>query len=141
MLHVRQAKIHDIAWVNACYDEVGFIHSEFDNELIAIAEVDGQKAGLGRCVKLEKDTSELGGIYVLQNFRNNGVARKLVSFLLADATPAHTIYCIPFTNLVPFYAKFGFVPCTDLQKVPPELLKKYTWCKSKYPQPTTLLIR
>ena len=43
MLTVRTAKDIEIRWVNKCYDEVGFIHSNFDKEIIAIGEIESSK--------------------------------------------------------------------------------------------------
>lgn len=140
MSRVRRATRSEIEWINKCYDEVEFVHSTFDKEVIAIAEVNGQKAGLGRLVKINEDNLELGGIYVFDAFRNQGIAREIVEFLLEHSLPSQTIYCIPFEHLKPFYKQCGFIPCTNFEKVPKELLEKYFWCKEKYAQPTSLLI-
>lgn len=45
ILKVRVATEREMAWVNSCYDEVEFIHSQFDNEIIAIAEFGEKKRG------------------------------------------------------------------------------------------------
>ena len=37
MIEVRAARESEIDWVNKCYDEVEFVHSTFDKEVIAIA--------------------------------------------------------------------------------------------------------
>jgi GNAT superfamily N-acetyltransferase len=140
ILTVRSAKKPEMDWINNCYDEVEFVHSIFENEFIAIAELDGQKAGIGRLVTIDSNHLELGGMYVFQSFRNRGIARAIVDFLLKHHAKAGTIYCIPFVHLVSFYKGFGFVSCTDHQKVPKELLDKYLWCKEKYCHPTALLI-
>lgn len=140
MLTVRSAKQKEIEWVNTCYDEVEFVHSIFDNEIIAIAEVDGVRAGIGRLVTIDSDHLELGGMYVFQSFRNQGVARAIIEFLLENKPPGGVVYCISFEHLVPFYQGFGFAPCADFKKVPKEILDKYHWCKEKYSHPTSLLI-
>ena len=140
MCQVRRAEKSEISWVNKCYDEVKFVHSTFDREVIAIAEVNGQKAGLGRLVTINGEILEMGGMYVFEDFRGKGVARKIVEFLLEHSIPAQTIYCIPFEYLVPFYKQFGFVPCSSFDQAPKELLEKYLWCKEKYNLPTALLV-
>lgn len=140
MLTIRTAKNVEIEWVNKCYDEVGFVHSNFGNELIAIAEIDRQRVGIGRLVTIDSEHLELGGMYVFESFRNSGVARAIVDFLLKNTPPNKTVYCIPFAHLVSFYKRFGFASCTNLDPVPKELLDKYLWCKEKYPRPTSLLI-
>lgn len=140
MISVRAAKDTEIQWINQCYDEVDFIHSNFNKEIIAISEIEGSKAGIGRLVRIDSDHFELGGMYVFESFRKHGVASAIVEFLLKNAPSNKTIYCIPFEHLVPFYKRFGFKHCVDFDIVPKELLEKYLWCKEKYPQPTSLLV-
>ncbi len=117
------------------------MHSQFDHEVIAIAEYQGQKAGLGRLVTLEDGNLELGGMYVLEVYRRHGIARKIVPFLLEKAHPSKTVYCIPFRHLLFFYEHFGFQPCHAPESAPPGLLKKIRWCEETYAlQPVSLLI-
>lgn len=138
MLHVRAAKREEMEWVNACYDEVEFVHSNFERETIAIAEWNSQKAGLGRLVKLDSKNLELGGMYVFEAFRGKGIAKEIVLFLLAQAQTSQTIYCIPFAKLTTFYHQFGFLPCQELG-VPEKIVSKYRWCQETYREPTELL--
>lgn len=140
MLQLRLAKRSELGWINECYDRVEFIHSNFDNEIIAIAELNGQKAGVGRLITIDKETLELGGIYVLESFRNKGMAKELVTFLLKQAKPGQIVYCIPFEHLASFYKKCGFASCANLEDVPKDILKKYFWCREKYTNPTALLV-
>lgn len=141
MLQIRRAYESEIGWVNDCYNDVEFMHSSFDTEIIAIAEFSGQKAGLGRLVSLDPSNFELGGMYVFEYFRGQGIARKIVEFLLKFSLAHQNIYCIPFEHLVPFYCEFGFVQCINEEQVPHEISKKYLWCKEKYPNPTALLVK
>lgn len=140
MLEIRNAEKSEISWINACYDEVEFVHSIYEREKIAVAEMDGQKAGLGRLVRLDSVNFELGGMFVFESFRGKGIATKIVKFLLSEILPEHRVYCIPFEPLIPFYHQFGFMPCKELEPVPHEISTKYLWCKNKYPQPTSLLV-
>jgi GNAT superfamily N-acetyltransferase len=140
MFKIRSAEKSEIEWVNQCYDEVEFVHSHFDNEIIAVAEYGGQKAGLGRLVTVDDKHLELGGMYVFESFRGKGVAKEIVQFLLGAVKSHQTVYCIPFEHLIPFYKQCGFTTCSCLDLVPQELLKKYLWCKEKYAHPTSLLI-
>ena len=139
-LIVRTAKETEMEWVNTRYDEVGFVHSNFEKEIIAIAEFEGQRAGIGRLVTIDSHHLELGGMYVFEPYRKQGVAGAIVEFLLKRNSMAHIVYCIPFEHLASFYKGFGFVACTDLQSVPKEVLDKSLWCKEKYCHPTSLLI-
>ncbi len=138
-LQIRTAELSEIDWINQKYDEVQFVHSHYENEIIAIGEIDGKKTGIGRLVRIDANHLELGGMYVFEEFRNRGVAGMIVEFLLRQALPSQMVYCIPFEHLVPFYQRFGFAPCSDLESVPKELREKYLWCKTKYPQSTALL--
>lgn len=140
MIQIRKAKKSEIEWINQRYDEVEFLHSNFDKEFVAIAEKDGQRAGLGRLVTIDNHNLELGGMYVFEAFRGQGIAKTIVAFLLKNAPSSQRIYCIPFEHLTAFYMQCGFIPCTHLEQVPKELLEKNRWCKQKYAQPTSLLI-
>lgn len=138
-LKLRNAVKGEMDWVNSCYDQVEFVHSHFDHEIIAIAEYEGQKAGLGRLVKIDEQHLELGGMYVFENFRNKGIAKALVQFLLTNVTPSQKVYCIPFEHLVGFYKQCGFTDCSSIHLVPSKILDKVNWCQEKYAHPTALL--
>lgn len=68
MLTVRAAKDTEIQWINKCYDEVDFVHSNFDKEIIAIGKIEGSKAGIGRLVRIDSDHFELGGNVCIRIF-------------------------------------------------------------------------
>lgn len=139
-LQLRLAEKSEIDWVNQCYDQVEFVHSNYDNELIAIAEFDGEKVGLGRLVILDEKHLELGGMYVFESYRGKGVAMQIVKFLLDLVKSEQTVYCIPFEHLLPFYKQYGFSDCSNLALAPKELVEKFLWCKEKYTHPTVLLV-
>ncbi len=140
VIHLRRAALSEIEWINRRYDEVQFVHSDYNKEVIAIAELDGQPVGLGRLVSIDGKTAELGGIYVFEGYRNRGIAKRIVAFLLEQRTFSSAIYCIPFENLTPFYRRYGFELCEKNESIPKEILEKYLWCKKQYPQPTSLLL-
>jgi N-acetylglutamate synthase-like GNAT family acetyltransferase len=140
MLSLRHIKDSEIEWVNQCYEKVGFLPSNPKNEIIVIAELNGEKVGVGRLVIVDEKNLELGGIYVLEPFRGRGIAKKLVKFLIQNIEPFQTIFCIPFEHLISFYQQYGFAPCVDFSIVPEKVLKKYHWCKEKYSNPTALLV-
>lgn len=135
---IRKALEGELAWVNARYAEVRFVPSNIQNELIAIAEVDSQKAGMGRLVKINDDCFELGGMLVLESFRGLGLAKHIVEFLLAQ-TSGKQIFCIPFAHLFELYHGAGFNRCEDLDSVPKLILEKYQWCQQYYEQDVLLL--
>jgi len=45
-VNITPAKNSEIDWVNARYQEIGFVESDYDKEHIVIAKVEGQRAGL-----------------------------------------------------------------------------------------------
>lgn len=136
---IRQATTAEIPWINARYDELEFVHSDFDNEFIAIVDTDTGKAGIGRLINVEENIRELGGMYVADTHRKQGIARKIVMFLLEQSTPAETVYCVAFDHLVDFYKSCGFENAQHPEKAPAKVTAKADWCQSKYPQKTTLL--
>lgn len=140
ILSIRTAKKSEIEWVNNCYDKVEFVHSNFDNEMIAIAEVGNQRAGLARVIKVDEGNLELGGMYVFDFFRGKGIAKELVKFLLTHVEPSQRIYCIPFQRLLHFYKQFGFTNCSNFESVPQKILDKYSWCQEKYAHSVSLLV-
>jgi len=141
MIQVRAAAPPDMEWINLRYKEVDFVPSHFEKEVIAVAEYEGQRAGLGRLVTLGEHHAELGGMYVFEPYRGKGIAKEIVQFLLSQGPRFKMVYCIPFEHLTPFYKQYGFDTCSNLPAVPREIVAKYQWCKQHYPQPTTLLLR
>ena len=139
LMVIRQALSTEIEWVNQRYREVDFVPSHFDKEIIAVAEVDGERAGLGRLIRIDDKNLELGGMYVFDQFRGRGLAKEIVEFLLFYARPDERIFCIPFTSLLSFYQSFGFHSVKE-EPVPKAVQEKYLWCKEKYPVGTALLV-
>lgn len=139
-IEIKKAKKSDLKWINSCYDQVNFIHSNFDTEFLAIAKVDLKNAGVGRLVVIDERTYELGGIYVTEEFRNLGVAAKIVNFLV-EYSNNKTTYCIPFKHLENFYKKFGFEECTSTIDIPEQIKEKFAFCKNEYNEPVVLLIK
>lgn len=107
MIEVRFARKSEIEWINSKYDEVEFVHSIFDKEVIAIAELNDQRIGVGRLVTIDETNLELGGMYVFEDFRGQGVAKKIVEFLLKCSKSKQNIYCIPFQHLLHSIIHFG----------------------------------
>lgn len=139
-IELRQAKPEEIEWINAQYDKVGFKHSVYENESIAIALLNGEKAGLGRLQRIDNSVAELGGMFVDSKFRNLGIASKIVAYLLEHSNDYEKIYCLPFAHLESFYQKFGFGSENDKESIPCAILEKHGWCNSEYDQETLLFV-
>ena len=138
-IRIRRSRPDELDWVNGCYSAIGFALSDAVHDVILIAEVDGQRAGMGRLVTIEANVMELGGIYVLEPFRRFGVAGDLVEHLIELAGKAR-LYCIPFTHLAPFYESSGFSPVTKRDPAPPKsVIEKVKWCNDHYTGGVALL--
>ncbi len=121
--------------VNVRYAEVRFQPSaEGDRQLVAFAF--GHLAGLGRLVSYSPAV-ELGGIWVDPAHRGQGLARAVVSRLVA-AAGLGPVYCLPFAKLEPFYASFGFRQVSS-GEAPSALQVKLQFCAATYADPTLLM--
>ncbi len=140
-MSLKRASKKDMEWVNNQYKEIGFVESNFDDEIIIVVEYEGNYAGLGRIVNLKNNEAEMGGIYILDKYRGLSLARKLVEGLIDTARLEgyKTIYCLPFENLKSFYGSFGFVEIDSYVNVNDAILKKHTWCNDNYEIPVLLL--
>lgn len=138
-LSVRKLQEHELDWANARYGEIDFLPSP-STDYIAVAEVDGQAAGLGRVTTLAGDVGELGGMYVFPERRGCGVSRALIAHLIAHGGAAR-LYCLPFQALQGLYASTGFRPQLDDASVPAKVLAKHDWCNRHYSQPVLLMYR
>jgi GNAT superfamily N-acetyltransferase len=139
MPSVRTLLKSELEWANQRYAEIHFLPSR-PQDIIAVAEVDGVKAGLGRLVGADDSRGELGGIYVLPEFRGRKIAAAIVSFLLQHS-PYRQLFCIPFNHLEAFYRGFGFHPVAADAAVPTAVTGKLDWCSREYPESVTLLLR
>lgn len=138
-IKIRTARPDEIDWANQRYEEVSFLPSDPAREVIAVAEVNGERAGLGRLVSLEGGFYDLGGIYVFEEFQRRGAARALVRFLLAQADPGRWIFCLPFAGLEAFYRSCGFAPLPPLITPPGPIQVKHDWCRQTYEEPVLLM--
>jgi N-acetylglutamate synthase-like GNAT family acetyltransferase len=135
---LRSALSSELAWINERYRAIDFLESGA-SDFIAVAEIDGKVAGLGRIVPIERRVGELGGMVVFDEFRGAGVAKKIIGFL-AETKDFDQLYCLPFSKLEALYASFGFRRVADLSGVPAQALKKYNWCVEYYPEPVLLMV-
>lgn len=139
-VELRLAREEELEWINQQYLQVGFTPSDREHRVV-IALRDGQRAGVGRLVPVKEDSFELGGILVLENHRRQGLAGRLVRFLLELGESAGTLYCLPFAHLRDFYEGFGFrsVP-SECNSLPPAIAEKLSWCRGSFESDTCLLV-
>lgn len=73
--------------------------------------------GAARCRK-HPDGYDVDGVFVLPEYRGRGIARNLMDLLIRECGERETLYMHSRTELVDFYASFGFftIPERDLPK-------------------------
>jgi N-acetylglutamate synthase-like GNAT family acetyltransferase len=136
---LRTASPGELAWINERYRSVDFRLSGAD-DFQAVAEVDGELAGLGRIVPTEGRVGELGGMLVFDGYRGTGLSKAIIAFL-AETKHFDFLYCLPFANLEKLYASFGFRRIDVGPGVPAKVLEKYHWCAAFYTEPVLLMGR
>jgi GNAT superfamily N-acetyltransferase len=108
-MQIRELHPDEQAWANATYRAIRFAENDASVCVALVAELaPGERVGLGRLVELEPGVHELGGIWTAESARGRGVARAIVTALLARATTP--LWCIPFVHLAGFYGAHGFEP-------------------------------
>ncbi|MBP3972854.1 GNAT family N-acetyltransferase [Bacillus sp. WL1] len=134
-MSIQMATSNDLEWINNQYDSIGFVRSDLKRDKVAIITYNNEYAGVGRLVQIDEDTLEMGGIYILPQFRGLHLAGELVSFLVETAKKLQVpnVYCLPFEELEKFYKKYGYIEVdTTKEFVHPIILKKYNWCLDHY---------
>jgi GNAT superfamily N-acetyltransferase len=110
---IRDLRDDEWAWADARYRAIQFATTP-PGSVALVAERAGVRIGLGRLVAHAPDVVELGGIWTDEAVRGAGVARAMVTALLARselAVPSGRpgqLWCIPFVHLTRFYRSFGF---------------------------------
>ena len=134
---LRTAKPEETGWINEQYAKVHFIPSDAARDTIVVAELDGERAGVGRLVEAGERACELGGMYVLERFRGRGVARAIVDELIRRAGD-RDVYCVPFADLEELYAAAGFRRI-EPAGVPAKIQEKLDWCAREVTRPVILM--
>jgi nucleotide-binding universal stress UspA family protein/GNAT superfamily N-acetyltransferase len=84
--------------------------------------VEGILAAVARC-RRPPDGLEVDGVFVGEQFRNRGYARKAVQALVA-ACGTGILYMYSTLPLVTFYSSFGFTPVSE-QELPEDIRKRF----------------
>lgn len=134
---IRDLRDDERAWADERYRAIRFATTP-PGSVALVAERAGARLGLGRLVAHPGGVVELGGIWTDEVARGAGVARAMVTALLARAglaglagpavgspdallgappgarpeTRIDRLWCIPFVHLAAFYQSFGFAPVT-----------------------------
>lgn len=107
---IRELRDDERAWADERYRAIRFATTP-PGSVALVAERAGARLGLGRLVAHDGGAVELGGIWTDEAARGAGVARAMVTALLARAAGRiDRLWCIPFAYLAAFYQSFGFAP-------------------------------
>jgi GNAT superfamily N-acetyltransferase len=135
---IRDLRDDERAWANAQYRAIEFAATPPD-AVALVAELAGARVSLGRLVSLAPDVLELGGIWTDDALRGRGIARAMVTALLARAGPGRELWCIPFVHLSAFYESFGFA--LRAPPWPPAIAAKVDECIAHALPPVRVLAR
>ena len=114
---VRPALESDIEKIKPYIEEYGLDGENLDNQQFYVAEVGCELAGFGR-FKRYGEVYELATLGVLENYRRNGVGKKIVEKLMY-AVPSEEIW---ITTIIPeYFEQFGFI---EDDNIPDEILLK-----------------
>jgi GNAT superfamily N-acetyltransferase len=160
---IRDLEDGERAWANALYQAIRFevtppdavaLVAEVDGERVGlgrlvahapdVAEVDGERVGLGRLVAHASDVVELGGIWTDEAVRGRGLARAMVNALLTRYERTRhaeidRLWCIPFAHLSAFYQSFGFN--VSAPPWPPAIAAKVAHCVEDALPDVVVLVR
>ena len=136
-LLLRTATPDDAGWIQDQYEKVRFLPSDLARDTVVLAEIDGQRAGMGRLVPAGEHACELGGMFVDDAWRGRGVARALVEELIRRAG-SKEVYCIPFADLEALYAASGFRRIEPVN-IPETVQEKLDWCARAMDRPVILM--
>jgi len=136
---LRIATPEDAGWIEEQYEKVHFVASDLARDTIVVAEVDGERAGIGRLVPAAEGACELGGMFVANAYRGRGIAHAIVEELIRRAGD-RDVYCIPFADLEMLYAAAGFRRI-EAVNVPEKIQEKLDWCAREIERAVILMKR
>ncbi|HEY0372710.1 MAG TPA: GNAT family N-acetyltransferase [Thermoanaerobaculia bacterium] len=136
---LRTATPDDTGWIQEQYEKVHFIPSDLSRDTVVVAELDGQRAGIGRLVPAGEHAYELGGMFVDDAFRGRGIAHAIVGELIRRAGTKE-VYCVPFAKLETLYAESGFRKVEPVG-LPHGIQEKLDWCAKNIPQRDVIVMK
>jgi N-acetylglutamate synthase-like GNAT family acetyltransferase len=136
---LRTATLDDAGWIQEQYEKVHFIPSDLARDTVVVAEVEGERVGIGRLVPAGEDAYELGGMYVDDAHRGRGIAQGIVTELIRRAGTSE-VYCVPFSNLETLYEATGFRRVEPVN-IPAKIQEKLDWCAREIPDREVILMK
>jgi hypothetical protein len=71
---------------------------------------------------------QLGGYWVREDARGQGLARAAVHRTLIELAPGERAYCLPFDHLVAFYASCGMRRVAEREELPAVIRERVAAC-------------
>lgn len=130
-MKLRQALPSDMSSIYNTSAKYNLESDDMRAEEFIIAEENNKIIGIGR-LKVHPDTLELGTIGVVEEYRNQGVAVKIINALLEKTNS--DVY---LTTLIPkFFEKFGFSAIAS-----DSLIRTKEWCEGCEKTGCTVMIK
>ena len=120
MLKISQAKLHDVEAIKAFYIQCGYGGGLSEEDLLFIAQLEGQTIGAVRlCPSI--GFFVLRGVQVIAPFQGQGVGTQLLQ-ACTEQLVDQVCYCIPWQHLRSFYQQVGFQEISPIEV--PDLLRE-----------------
>lgn len=121
-MKIRNAKPEDMPIIDAIALKYDLDSNDTKAKQFIVAEENKEIIGFGRLLK-HRDVTELGTIGVMEEYRNRGVAKKIINELLSKTN--EDVY---LTTLIPdYFKKFGFKVLDT--PAPHSMIRKAEWCE------------
>lgn len=104
---IRIAHIADLGRIVTAYESWGYKRGVSPSDTVWMAEADGELIGVVR-IAPENGTLVLRGMRIAEPWRTRGIGSEMLCSLavwLGD----RECFCVPYSHLVAFYAKIGFI--------------------------------
>lgn len=121
-MHLRKVMLSDMKTIYEIALKYDLESDDMKAEEFIVAEEDNKIIGFGR-LKVHPDAVELGTIGVINEYRHQGIAAKIINELLK-----HTHSDVYLTTLIPdFFKQFGFEKLEAAS--PNSLIRSKEWCE------------
>jgi len=129
-VEIRELKKEEFADAEKVWYHYRQQKADLERDRIFGSFVNGQLVGVARC-KRHSDGVEVDGVFVLEGFRNRGLAAGMLRALIAGCG-AETLYMHSTLDLVSYYLQFGFMPISEIE-LPPTIKERMVFCFGDMP--------
>ncbi len=120
------------------YEELGFKRTDPACTRMLAAHRGDELVGVGRLINLGVEAGvrsfELGGMWVKDSARRQGIAGQIVEHLIAWVPDGAALWCTPFADLMELYGAHGFVE-VERESAPAALAKRLEFCTAAHKEP------